>query len=109
MKEDGSPVIIDFGRATAEGDARGRPTVNNLQEARAHYRWIDPDVIKGKVLPSRATDVYSYGYLVGRVSRHVPNVQQQHRNKLYNAFKYATAPGHKRMSLSQLMIDLTQH
>ena len=69
LTEQWSPVIIDFGRATADGDPKGKPRVRGVQFPLCRFNWIDPAVLTDKLLPCPASDIYSYGYLIGRVAR----------------------------------------
>jgi serine/threonine protein kinase len=64
------PVIIDFGKACRLDDGRCRKVQDSDQYNKQHP-WIAPETISGEHKESEASDVYSLGYIMGRINSQI--------------------------------------
>lgn len=61
------PVIVDYGKACKIGDGRCRnvPEFGNYTK---QHPWVAPETICGEHQESKASDIYSFGYIMDKVN-----------------------------------------
>jgi len=61
------PIIIDYGKACKISEGRCR-TLTKQSDHLEKHPWIAPETISGKHKESEASDIYAFGYIMGKVN-----------------------------------------